>query len=151
MFRKILFASACVIAGLGFTACSSDDDNNPTLETNLLVGDWKATELSYTFTIPGGEPQTHTFPFSQITDGCDVDELELRANNSADLETENKVDEVCVESHTAGTWNDTSVTIEGEEAAREVISVDATKLVLKYMMNYGNYGSTAVTVSYSRS
>lgn len=151
MFKKVLFASAVVVAGLGFTACSSDDDNNPVIDANLRVGEWKAVELSYSFTIPGGEPQTHTFPFSTITNGCDVDELELRANNSVDLETESKVGEVCTEAHIAGTWTDTAITVQGEETPREVVSVTASELVLKYMMEYGNYGTTEVTVKYTRS
>lgn len=145
MFKKVLFASAIVVAGLGFTACSSDDDN--TVETNAMVGEWKAQTVSYVRPDTG---QTMTHDFSMITGGCDVDELELRSNNVADLEIESKVAENCVESHIAGTWNDTSVTIAGEEAAREVVSVSATELVLKYEMTWG-YGTTEVTVNYKKS
>lgn len=153
MFKKVLFASAVVVAGLGFTACSSDDDN-PTVEANPLVGEWKAETISYDFVNPQtGETMTNTHPFSHpmISEGCDVDELELRANNVADLEIESKVDNACVESHIAGTWNDTSVTIEGETPAREVVSVTATELKLKYMMTFPAFGTTEVTVTYLRS
>lgn len=145
--KKFFVTAAVVVAGFGFTACSSDDDNSQA-DNNLRVGDWKAVELSY---IRPDTGETHTLPFSMITGGCDVDDLELRQNNTVDLETESKVDEVCVEAHIAGSWNDTSVTVEGEETAREIISVTSTELVLKYTMTYGGFGTTEVTVRYIKS
>lgn len=144
MFKKVLFASAVVVAGLGFTACSSDDDN-PTVEANPLVGEWKAQTVSY---VRPDTNETMTHDFSMITGGCDVDDLELRADKVADLERESG--EGCPETHTPGTWNDEEISIEGEEKSREIISVSATELVLKYNMTWG-YGTTDVTVKYAKS
>ncbi len=143
--KKIFLASALFIGGLAFFSCSSDDDSG-TGSNNPMVGEWTAVNITYE--IPG--MGTHTVPFSAITDGCDVDELELKADNSADLETEAKVDGVCVESHSAGTWNDNSVTITGEENPRSVVSVSNSELQLKYVMTYEGYGTTEVVVSYSK-
>jgi len=140
--KKIFIALALIAAGSGFTSCSSDDDQG-----SAMLGDWKAVE--FTYQIPDSD-ETHTFPFNMITNGCDVDELDLEANNTADLETEAKVNETCVESHTTGTWNETSVTINGEENPREVISVTNTELKLKYVMTYENFGTTEVTVKYTK-
>lgn len=142
--RKVFVLATLAVASLGFTACNSDDDNTT---TNPMIGEWKAQTLSY---VRPDNGQTMTHDFSLITGGCDVDELELRQNNTADLEREGKIDEVCVESHTAGTWNENSVTIEGETAPREVISVSATELVLKYNMTW-QFGNTDVTVKYTKS
>ena len=146
MFKKVLFASAILVAGLGFTACSSDDDNNPPVEANPLVGEWKAETVSYVRP-DNGETMTHDY--NMITFGCDVDVLTLFADNTSDLEVYDKVEEDCVENHKSGTWNDEAVTVEGEEAPREVISVNDSELELKYEMTYG-YGTTVVTVKYSR-
>lgn len=143
--KNIFVAAALTVAALGFTACSSDDDNN--VAQSPMVGEWKAQTVSYVRP-DTGEIMTHDF--SMITNGCDVDELELRANNVADLEIESKVNDVCVEAHKPGTWSDAKVTIEGEELSREVISITATELVLKYNMTWG-YGTTDVTVKYVRS
>lgn len=145
MFKKVLLTSAVLVAGLGFTACSSDDDNNTT--PNPLLGDWKAQTVSYVRPDTG---ETMTHDFAMITNGCDVDELELKADNIADLETESKIDGVCVEAHAPGTWNENSVTILGETAPRQIVSVSGTELLLKYMMTY-QFGTTEVTVKYSRS
>lgn len=142
--RKIFVLTALSAISFGFTACSSDDDNP---SQNPMVGDWKAQTVSYVRPDTG---ETMTHDFALITNGCDVDELELRQNNVADLERENKVESVCVENHTAGTWNETSVSIEGEEASREVVSVTSTELLLKYTMTY-QFGTTEVTVKYSKS
>ncbi len=142
--KKIIFAS--ILAGMVFTSCSSDDDSGNG-NNSPMVGDWKAVDITYT--IPGmGD---HTVPFNAITQGCDVDELDLNANNSANLETEAKNGEVCVETNTAGTWNDTTVSINGETEPRQVISVSNTELVLKYEMEYQPYGTTLVSVKYVKS
>jgi hypothetical protein len=142
--KKLLFASILGLSSLGFVACSSDDDSTP-VNADPMVGEWKAVELSYT--IPNGP--THTFPFSAITNGCDVDDIELRANNSADVEVENKVNDVCTEQHYTGTWNNEVVNVEGLNP-KQVVSVDANQLVLKYWMTYGTYGDIEVTVKYNR-
>ena len=144
--KNIFVGAALAVAALGFTACSSDDDNNV---ESPMVGDWKAETLSYVRP-DTGETMTHPFSHELISEGCDVDELELKANNIADLEIESKVDEACVESHIAGTWTDTIITILGETTPREVISVSSTELVLKYNMTIG-FGTTDVTVKYSKS
>lgn len=142
--KKILLASFLV--GMVFTSCSSDDDSGSS-NNNPRVGDWKATEITYT--IPGmGD---HTVAFSSITQGCDVDELFLKANNTVELETEAKTNEVCVESIITGTWNDTTVSINGESEPRQVISVTNTELVLRYEMTYPQYGTTMVSVKYVKS
>lgn len=141
--KNIFVTATLVVIAFGFTACSSDDDNN--VAQSPMVGEWKAQTVSYVRPDTG---ETMTHDFSMITNGCDVDDLELRADNVADLERESG--EGCLESHTAGTWNETSVTIVGEELAREVISVTATELTLKYNMTWG-YGTTDVTVKYSKS
>lgn len=142
--KKFALALGLLVSSFGFIACSSDDDATP-VDNNPMVGDWKAVDLSYT--MPNGE--THTFPFASITGGCDVDEIELRANNSAELEIENKVEDVCTEQHISGTWNDEVITFDGVNP-KYVVSVDATTLVLKYEMTYGNFGTIEVTVSYAR-
>ncbi len=142
--KKIVFAS--FLAGMLITSCSSDDDSGNG-NNNPMVGDWKATEITYT--IPGmGD---HTVAFSSITQGCDVDELGLKANNTVELETEAKINEVCVESTTTGTWNDTTVNINGETETRQVISVSNTELVLRYEMTYPQYGTTMISVKYVKS
>lgn len=143
--KKIFLVPVLIMGGLGIFSCNSDDDSGSD-NNSPMVGEWKAVDLTYE--IPG--MGSHTVLFSQITNGCDVDELELRADNSVDLETESNVDGVCEESHTAGTWNETSVTISGEENPREVVSVTNTELQLKYVMTYANYGTTEVTVRYEK-
>lgn len=143
--KKLIFASILGLASFGFVACSSDDDSSTPINTDPMVGDWKAVELSYS--IPNGP--SHTFPFSAITAGCDVDEIELRANNSADVEVENKVNEVCAEVHHVGTWNNEVISVEGLND-KQVVSVDANQLVLKYWMTYSTYGDLEVTVKYIR-
>lgn len=150
--KNIFVGAVLAVAAMGLTACSSDDDNN--VSQDPMVGDWKAYELSYSFVNPAtGELMTNTHPFSHemISEGCDVDELDLKANNIADLEIESKIDGTCVESHIAGTWNATTITILGETSAREVISVSATELVLKYPMTFTQFGTTDVTVKFSKS
>lgn len=142
--KKFFVASIVGLSSLGFIACSSDDDSTPT-NNDPMVASWKAAELSYT--IPNGP--SHTFPFSAITQGCDVDEIELRANNSAEVEVENKVNDVCTEQHYVGTWTNEVITLDGINP-KQVVSVEANKLVLKYWMTYGSYGDIEVTVSYTR-
>lgn len=142
--RKIVFAS--FLAGMVITSCNSDDDSGNG-NNNPMVGDWKATEITYT--IPGmGD---HTVAFSSITQGCDVDELELKANNTVELETEAKVDGLCVEFTITGTWNEDTVTVNGETEPRQVESVNNSELVLKYEMTYPQYGTTMVSVKYVKS
>lgn len=144
--KKFFVASIVGLSSLGFIACSSDDDSTPT-NNDPMVGSWKATDLTYTVPVIG----THTVPFSATTDGCDVDELELKANNTIDLERESKVNEVCTETHTGGSWNATTVTVEGETEPREVVSATPNAIELKYEMTFGTYGTTYVTVKYVRS
>lgn len=143
--KKIFVAAAIIVAAFGFTSCNEDDDNP--VNDSLMVGDWKA--LEFTYQVPGSD-ETHTFSFSMITDGCDVDELDLSADNTADLEMETKENEECVEVHTPGTWDETSVMINGEETPREVASVTVTELKLKYAMSYQNFGTVEITVTYTR-
>lgn len=148
--KKIFFVCALAVAGFGLTACSSDDDsNNGTVNTSPMVGEWKAVELSYTMN-PNDPNSTHTFPFVVVSQGCDVDELDLKPNYSAELEVENKVDDVCTEKKYFGSWDEEKITLDGINN-KDVVSVSQNELVLKYVMDYGNYGTIEVTVKYVRS
>ena len=143
--KKLMIASILGLSSLGLVACSSDDDSTPNGNNNPMVGEWKAQTLSYT--IPNGP--THEFPFTAITDGCDVDDIELRANNSAELEVESKVNEVCTEAHYQGSWTEEVVTF-ADQNPKHVVSVSGNELVLKYEMTYGSYGDIEVTVKYAK-
>lgn len=170
--KKIFFVAAFAFAGLTMVSCSSDDSSpvvttdsppipdtdtpNPETDTpdpvSLMVGTWKATTLSYSFTIPGQEEQTHQFPFdhASIKGGCATDYLTVEEGTVVNLKQNNKNEEGnCVDVNIAGTWTEDAISITGETQPREVISFNQTELVLKYEMTF-NGRSTAVTVQYTR-
>ena len=142
--RKIVLASALVMAGLGFVACDSDDNSG---DQNQMIGTWEATDLSYT--MPDGNSHTWPFDHPSIKQGCATDYLTLSGNNNASLKENNKEGDDCVDVTITGTWNDETVTINGEEEPRRVIDVTETTLTLEYPFTFGQF-STDVTVTYTR-
>lgn len=140
--KKIILASALMVAGLSFVACDSDDNTG---SQNPMVGTWEATELSY-FRPDLGEDSSH--PFSAIKGDCNVDILTINEDNSAILDVEEG--DNCEEDLLNGEWNDETVTIAGEEAPRSVISIEGNELKLKYKANYSNFPPADITVTYIR-
>lgn len=141
--KKIILASALAFAGLGFVACDSDDNTGG--EQSLMVGTWEATE--FTYTMPDGNSHTWDFDNPIFKQGCATDYLTLSRNNNASLKENNKEGEDCVDVTTTGTWNEETVTIEGEEQSRTVIDVTETTLKLEY--SYSFMGMvTDITVTY---
>jgi len=154
--RKIFFVAALAFAGLNFVACGSDDSSAPTTDNpnpqpeNALIGTWKATNLSYSFTIPGQDEQKHEFAFDDVRlkQGCATDYLTIAKEATASLKENNKNEAgACVDVVHPATWTDTTVTVHGETKARQVVSVSKTELVLKYEMTFNNR-STDVNVKY---
>lgn len=124
--------TAMAVIGFGATACSSDDDN-PT-EVNARVGVWEADKLTYTF---GDQTNTHDYDHPMFKQGCVTDYLTLDENKSASLKENNKNEsDVCVDEIKTGMWNQNSVTLQGEEQAREILSVSANEMTLKYPLNF---------------
>lgn len=143
--RKIVLASALVMAGLGFVACDSDDNSG---DQNQMVGTWEATDLSYT--MPDGNSHTWPFDHPSIKQGCATDYLTLSGNNNASLTENNKNDaDECIDSVIDGVWNDETVTINGEEEPRRVIDVNETTLTLEYPYSFMGF-ETDITVTYTR-
>ncbi|WP_277633060.1 hypothetical protein [Avrilella dinanensis] len=142
--RKIVLASALVMAGLGFVACDSDDNSG---DQNQMIGTWEATDLSYT--MPDGNSHTWPFDHPSIKQGCATDYLTLSGNNNASLKENNKEGDDCVDVTITGTWNDETVTINGEEEPRRVIDVTETTLTLEYPYSFMGF-ETDITVTYTR-
>src|SRR5690606_36755005 len=142
--RKIVLASALVMAGLGFVACDSDDNSG---DQNQMIGTWEATELSYT--MPDGNSHTWQFDHPSIKKGCATDYLTLSRNNNASLKENNKEGDDCVDVTFTGTWNDETVTINCEEEPRRVIEVAETTLTLEYPFSFMGFESD-ITVTYTR-
>lgn len=140
--KKLLFASAILVAGLGFTSCSSDDD--VAHFENELVGTWKAEMLKYDAGVHSGE---YPFDHEVFKQGCATDYLTLNADHVASLKENNKLDEACVDVITEGNWNNEKITINGVD--RTVDFVNETELILTYPLTF--MGQTLdVEVSYSR-
>lgn len=146
--KKLFFASALILTGLGITACSSDDDSSGgSVVTNPMIGEWEAVELSY---IMPGSDTSHTFPFTAITAGCDVDEIVLTSNFASKLDVETKEEGVCIEKTYVGSWDNEKITFDGMNT-KYVVSSSETELVLRYEMTYSTYGDLEVTVKYTKS
>ncbi|MBW3518541.1 hypothetical protein [Flavobacterium sp. NKUCC04_CG] len=148
--KKLIYMSTLVLAALTINSCSSSDDNNipnpiDPEPSNKLIGKWEATNLTYTY--PAG---TNTHPFATIKEGCAVDIIELLPLKVGTVKVENKVGQNCEGSTDVVAWNDETISVVGEETKRTIISVNDTELVLKYKMNYPKFGTTDVTVSYTR-
>ena len=141
--KKILLAAFLGTAVL-LTSCNSDDNTIVTPIKSDLEGTWEAKTFKYT--MPDG--QEHEFEFSRIKQGCAVDILTLTADKKAVLKEENKVNEACEPSTTNGTYTAAQITF--GENVREVISVNASDLVLKYEMMYGGFGTADVVVTYGK-
>ncbi|HUH51685.1 MAG TPA: hypothetical protein VLZ11_06270 [Flavobacterium sp.] len=134
-------AIVLLVTGTLFTACSKDDNKS---EVDPLVGEWKAEILSYTM---GGHTGTHPFDHEYFKQGCGTDYITLTSAKTVSLTENNKEGELCVDEVFAGTWNDQQITVKG--AVREIISVNASKLVLIYDLDYSGQ-TLPVTVEYSR-
>lgn len=145
-----------MLATAVFYSCGSDDssnnngnnDDNPTDDNtpgvpHLMEGTWKAETFDYVV-----NEISYTLDFTALTNGCPTDYLTIKASSVADLEENKKnTENVCEDVITTGSWTEQTVTISG--AARQVVSVDDTELVLKYSDNSGN-NLGEITVTYSR-
>lgn len=168
--KRLFIISAFLMSGAAIISCSSDDSTvsvevpvtPPTSDTvtpepepqpiSKMVGVWRAETLSYSFTIPGQPEQTHEFPFdhASLKQGCGTDYLTVLQGTTVSLKQNNKnTAGACEDVLLGGTWTETSITISGESAPREVVSVNANQLVLKYSMTYSGR-TTDVNVTYSK-
>lgn len=172
--KRLFIVAAFLMSGAAFVSCSSDDSTvsvevpvtPPTSDTvtpepepepepeptSNMVGVWKAETLSYSFTIPGQPEQTHEFPFdhASLKQGCGTDYLTVLQGTTVSLKQNNKnTAGACEDVTLGGTWTESSITISGESEPREVISVNANQLVLKYSMTYSGR-TTDVNVTYSK-
>ena len=168
--KRLFIISVFLMSGAAIISCSNDDSTinvevpvtPPTTDTvtpepepqpiSKMVGVWKAETLSYSFTIPGQPEQTHEFPFdhASLKQGCGTDYLTILQGTTVSLKQNNKnTAGACEDVTLGGTWTESSITINGESAPREVISVNANQLVLKYSMTYSGR-TTDVNVTYSK-
>lgn len=140
-----MLLGAVLACGVLVSSCNSDD-NNPVLPTkSKLEGTWEAQKVLYTIPTTNTE---HSLDFATIKRGCAVDVLTLTADKKAVLKEENKVNQACDPSTTNGSYTTTNVVLGSSD--REVVSVNDQELVLRYFMNFENYGATNVKVTYIR-
>lgn len=160
MKTKKLLMVLFVLATAVFYSCGSDDssnnngnnDDNPTTDDNtpgvphIMEGNWKTTEFTYEVTGTGQIVGPYAFSTWQE---CTADDyLIIKASEIAELtETKKNTTDDCEDVTTNGTWTEQAVTISG--VSREVISVDDSTLVLKYLTNMLG-ADISVTVEYSR-
>lgn len=160
MKKKNLFMVLFVLATAMFYSCGSDDssnnngnnDDNPATDDNtpgvphIMEGNWKTTE--FTYEVPGTGQIVGPNAFYTWQECAADDYLTIKAAGVADLkENKKNNDNVCEDVVTNGTWTEQAVTISG--VSREVISVDDSTLVLKYLTNMLG-ADILVTVEYSR-
>jgi hypothetical protein len=157
--KKILFGLAALT--LILPSCKKDDDKNSTTSTRgtLTSGMWKISAVSASFEVPGYGSQTvdgfKSFP------ACQQDNL-YKFNEDGTTTTDEgatKCSSSSPQQSTSGTWSlssdETKLTVSGtsgtgsvQSVAADIVTINSSTLVIKYVTNVNGI-STSTTTTYA--
>ncbi|WP_264536191.1 lipocalin family protein [Flavobacterium sp. N1736] len=135
---SILFVSVLTL-GLAVTSCSSDDDDNGTIE-----GKWQLSEVGVVFNgTEALEPATN--------DGCDNDVVEFKTDGKFVDSYSEFTDNKCTAYTQEGTWTKDGSTLtkkyaSDDEEKVEVAELTGSKLKLKFTYSEGGVTISAIQV-----